>query len=503
MNSSGFKALNRVLQFAQIENKEDVLFICGDGTVKAHKFIISMDNSFFKDLFFRVEDNLIHIYVPDFRTSVIKQALKKLYNHCDPSEFRALMNIREKINLKTSTETINDNMSLIRMTEESSDEIESMNLDDEKSNLILYQLPTDDITINDELSFSDNLIDNLTDPLPDELPEILNCDFEEHKNNNSYHCHYCNTRFESYNLYCEHKMKLHRATFYMCPNCPDDSIEYYNLHDLFKHIKSEKCDEDFNEQHYAKEHCEFYKCIYDDCHLIFKTTSLVNNHFQESHNAQESLSCQFCHSKFKTNDLLITHICSKHKSIVYKCMKPKCTDRYTSFKSLKVHQLANHLGLRIKCDYCQLIFKCKSSYDLHVNKNHKIRESLSCEICGAFFTNKYYFNSHKKSAHQNIKCRKCNLNFKDGKSYSTHFNRTHKENKLIPCNFCGKSIADRNMKSHEIRVHSNNPKIKCYICEKETNNVYSLMKHVSRFHKQKPKSLNDLIKMYHKDSIKN
>lgn len=129
---------------------------------------------------------------------------------------------------------------------------------------------------------------------------------------------------------------------------------------------------------------------------------------------------------------------------------------FTTQNYLKVH-LATHEIENIGCNYCDGIFKNKSSLQSHVRKMHKPgTTSFPCGECGKHFPNRNFLKRHmaSHSGARNYACTfaGCEQTYKYEKDLRNHYNiHTNIKKK---CLYCDREFIDNsNMRKHVLRNH--------------------------------------------------
>lgn len=119
------------------------------------------------------------------------------------------------------------------------------------------------------------------------------------------------------------------------------------------------------------------------------------------------------------------------------------------------------------CKDCKKVFSTRLKLNLHRKYNH---ESVSevCELCGAQFKLKKYYDTHMRSAHTGERPFKC-----------TQFNKNSIQ--------CEKTfVSSAGLKEH-IKSQHGSEKVKCKLCQKLFKNKGNLKSHMQYVHTEKNK----------------
>lgn len=133
------------------------------------------------------------------------------------------------------------------------------------------------------------------------------------------------------------------------------------------------------------------------CGKEFKETSGLKQHERSHLPDEEKLihQCTHCGKRFSQKPTLRAHLRlhTAEKTIICHI----CSKAFTTQNYLKVH-LATHEIENIACNFCDGIFKNKSSLQSHIRKMHKPGNSaFPCHECGKCFPNRNFLKRHMVS----------------------------------------------------------------------------------------------------------
>ena len=115
-------------------------------------------------------------------------------------------------------------------------------------------------------------------------------------------------------------------------------------------------------------------------------------------------------------------------------------------------------GMVLKCDPCEIIYSSAYLFKKHMKSFHK--DGYSCETCSNLFTFKHMLFRHVLESHTIFpnQCRYCKEDKFNAKDFIDHARKhlSKKTNTELPCDICGKILADKyKLKAHMKRRHEN------------------------------------------------
>ncbi|XP_047541971.1 zinc finger protein 267-like [Vanessa atalanta] len=198
--------------------------------------------------------------------------------------------------------------------------------------------------------------------------------------------------------------------------------------------------------------------------------------------------CDACPAFYKKKKDLQNHILLTHQpkrlyygdELITKSLhKCQICEKTFAYKSWFDHIKNVHGQLKLKCEKCNLTFKCERYLKRHILYTHEgvkppwryhkvksanIKTYIQCEICPARFTNKNSLTTHIRNCHSEKKfqCKICKSILKSKSYLLTHINRVHYDDgKLHCCDVCGKIFkSPRYVRVHIKNSHSSQKKYK-------------------------------------------
>ena len=134
-----------------------------------------------------------------------------------------------------------------------------------------------------------------------------------------------------------------------------------------------------------------FKCSI--CLKKYFTREDLGTHMKTSH--LEKLVCEFCDTSLSDKKQLSKHISNIHgaKNIIYKC--EVCNLEFKLKPSFEMHMKKTHQGIKdYKCDLCPKDFFSKGGLDSHLNDFHKMGKIIECDICKMTFTRNHSLKNH-------------------------------------------------------------------------------------------------------------
>jgi len=155
----------------------------------------------------------------------------------------------------------------------------------------------------------------------------------------------------------------------------------------------------------------------EKCKLFFRETSAHRKH-SESCSGKKIHDCQYCGKEFKRKDALTSH-------------------------------LERHSGAKIKCEFCDKMFRTMNDIYKHKKRLHpneaglKSAYSVSCNVCQRRFTDtgkayKDHIRSHTAGA-KGHHCEKCEKSFHSISTLHSHM-IWHNNTNTHACKICGKEF---------------------------------------------------------------
>merc|ERR1712126_102340 len=192
--------------------------------------------------------------------------------------------------------------------------------------------------------------------------------------------------------------------------------------------------------------------------------------------------CELCEIEFRRAGNRREHVKSVHEKIRFPCNM--CQYQGTK-KALTKHKQSVHQGIKFPCTICGHKASAKSSLNSHIVNTHKERRYFSCNSCSKQYRQKDSLSQHIRSVHEGniLNCKICPFKATYKSNLTRHIKSLHlEEQERYSCKICNyeatqKSDLSRHLKS----VHENREKISCNDCNKVFQKL-SLPQHMKVFH---------------------
>ncbi|XP_067004133.2 zinc finger protein 585A [Anabrus simplex] len=290
--------------------------------------------------------------------------------------------------------------------------------------------------------------------------------------------HTCNTCGKI----CESMLLLHQHIKIHMNQCKTCGKQFKALASLRRHKNSHKsifpfkcgvCHKAFRARLNLARHMlvhstdsKVHQCL--KCGQNFPRAFLLLCH-QRMHVRQYKLTCKVCKRYFETFYELDKHLASHQGENLYRC--DKCPLSFSDITSFMEHQKGHDLsvvnfGVSYTCEKCGKLFKTRSAYFNHRNKEDK---KLVCDVCGKFCPNKTLLRRHRLS-HLGMRpflCTRCGKRFTDKSVWKVH-QRVHTGERPYKCLICMKSFAYRSSIVQHKQRHTGTlqKNFQCKICGK-------------------------------------
>ncbi|XP_052747789.1 PR domain zinc finger protein 5-like isoform X2 [Galleria mellonella] len=248
---------------------------------------------------------------------------------------------------------------------------------------------------------------------------------------------------------------------------------------------------------------DIYECEVCD-HILYSPLAL-ETHMKRKHGDPQ---CIMCLKHFKEADLKIhkckygcldcrempcihyKYLVSYREQVMNQATKIMCLDcDYVCPKreALLGHVNREHLDHHpFTCAHCSQQFYSKVTLRNHLNRFH--RENLMCQFCDLDFKSKTTFDEHVeicKWIKRQFKCDVCTSSFDTEEELSNHKNTKHNDG-VFPCNLCNKQFYTiLKLKEHMFRIHSGiqlkrrRTNLECPMCETKFDAKKELMQHIA------------------------
>ncbi|XP_065076167.1 zinc finger protein ZFP2-like [Ochlerotatus camptorhynchus] len=267
----------------------------------------------------------------------------------------------------------------------------------------------------------------------------LNAHMRQHLNPEK--CPYCDKRYTSKNNVALHVQMHHLDGDVQCPSTCEYCGEIYpSKVSLLHHMKL----------HTSAVSCEV-------CGRIFKERHKLRLHIQRRHEKIKKYECHFCQKKLVSLDSVQTHIKTYHSNQVFKCSY--CSKTFSSELTHRYHEKKhienpNYVASKEWKEYYTVI---EGGED---NPSAKMKK---CNLCGAICK---AMGVHLSTVHfpTDFRCKICDMSFKRKQNYDIHV-LEHEYGKAHQCPICGREFSDRkNLYAHlRTKKHQDHPLAKAVI----------------------------------------
>ena len=187
---------------------------------------------------------------------------------------------------------------------------------------------------------------------------------------------------------------------------------------------------------------------------------------------REPQDCELCGQKLASMKGLHEHIKRRHGGLQYPC--ELCENSYSTQKGLlehkeRVHEEQPKSSDDFSCDICMKDFYDRTKLRKHKKSVHE-SEPQTCDLCSKTFTSSSYLRSHKKNVHDGLQI------------------KTKKSAETVECEHCGKYYSNKYyLQRHACRATENEMEpLVCIECPepKVFSSNRGLLVHQRNFHKE-------------------
>lgn len=277
----------------------------------------------------------------------------------------------------------------------------------------------------------------------------VDCD-EKEEPKKVYNCLLCDRSYKTQQHLKVHHQAMHNNQSFDCLTC-DRKFSYKAA--LDRHLRAGHGSDNEDDEESKIDHT----CL--DCGLSFKSTNLMQEHFDGSHRTASGIGCSICDKEFTQQDHLNQHFFALHSYNIFDCKE------------------------------CDRGFSSKSTLDNHIKVVHENCKDFICSACGKAFGNKYNLNQHLENAHPTgptpanlISCNICDKGFTKQEHLKMHHSAVHTDN-TFDCKDCGRGFSYKSALDRHIKVvHENRKDFICSACGKEFGSRYDLTQHFDGTH---------------------
>ena len=242
-----------------------------------------------------------------------------------------------------------------------------------------------------------------------------NMSFDTDISEENLQCSYCGKMFGSNSKLHIHVLE-HQGHKYQCPHCPDvDPFPkpYFYRNHIVKFHHPRKC----------------AVCGVSCTGKIGYAQHLKSHHPDENLQVllySKKYKCGECDASFTCSTGLEEHDRVKHRGILFDC--PVCGRKLKSSRCLQLHLRTHGIGVRHKCDDCNMTFSQMGHMVQHIRVNHPERlpekyvADYTCPDCGKSFKNRNSVVKHQETKHLGFSysCPNCEKSFRSRSGLNTH-----------------------------------------------------------------------------------
>lgn len=216
---------------------------------------------------------------------------------------------------------------------------------------------------------------------------------------------------------------------------------------------------------------KFLKC--DVCSKHFKQEKSLIRHMDTQHNIEcdfirDQLKCIYCNKQYTKRTLLNKHMqCHGKDFFTHKLNLRIFQCKFFHYSS----KIGNSGELCIKCSCCTKYFPTKFKMHEHARNEHEDR--LKCKYCNKMFKQVDCKTAHIRKVHMKIAtkqytfvCSKCGKKFNSHMALSDHEQADCGTAPLYKCDRCDKSLHSLgSLKIHQL-IHTGDLPFSCGFCQK-------------------------------------
>lgn len=205
--------------------------------------------------------------------------------------------------------------------------------------------------------------------------------------------------------------------------------------------------------------------------------------------AREPILCEVCGRAFRTKQSMQCHVMASHEDVIFQC--PHCPYQ-SRFKTGMASHVKRKHGLtlegqvaspRFQCDRCQYACFTRHEFQRHT-MNHRGEKPFKCPHCPYATVEKMNLKFHLRvhTGEKPHECTICHRKFPRTLGLRRHM-LVHTGDKPHKCQECGAAYADKkSLESHRYSAHLQIKPFACSICSYACIRRENLSKHLRRVH---------------------
>ena len=364
----------------------DLVIHCKEGKLPAHRVVLASSSMLAPLLQGEVAD----IYLPDFSSAVVLQALNFIY--------KGSVSAASETNLASAEEVLNllgfQNIAHIKPQEPRKKKAK----------------PKVKLKVKHEKNLGSRKFQEVK-PQAVRKKRVLMANLDPHELT----CEVCNKSFPAI-----YKLKIHKLTHsdsfpFMCANCGKGFNNKYKMH---AHEKKLSCKDPManplspTKAQPAPKPVKILPC--DFCDLTFSLVRELKRHIQSVHRSKPPIVCIHCSTVCRSQKTLITHLKAVHNDfengLKFSCAV--CGKRFLKLSSLEDHQVRHESVRHFACMYCPKRCAIKQDLDRHL-RSHSGEASLVCQYCSREFVHRTTYINHVRRhiGERPYHCRPCGKQF--------------------------------------------------------------------------------------------